>query len=260
MNALVRLTAWILAVSLVALPIVAVLNGWIAGDRWPMRRLLVTGAFERVSEEQVRGAVLPHTGGGFFGVDPLEVRVAVAGLPWVEAVAVRKRWPDVLEVAISEHRPFARWGEDQLLSEQGRLFAMPGDSAITGGLPQLHGPQSRVAEVVGLFKAAAPLFASSGRRLERVDLSARGSWTLALDGGTEVVLGRADPEARMTRFARLLPHVVAAERRPLLRADLRYTNGFALVWGDAPIASASAPGHHAATAASPVSTRVTAAL
>ena len=45
MNALLRIAAWTLAIVLVALPVVAVLNGWIAGERWPMRRLAVTGEF-----------------------------------------------------------------------------------------------------------------------------------------------------------------------------------------------------------------------
>ena len=43
MNALLRIAAWILAITLVTLPVVAVLNGWIAGSRWPMRHLVVTG-------------------------------------------------------------------------------------------------------------------------------------------------------------------------------------------------------------------------
>lgn len=47
---------------------------------------------------------------------------AIARLPWVESAQVRKRWPDVLEVHVTEHKPFARWGADRMLSEQGRLF------------------------------------------------------------------------------------------------------------------------------------------
>lgn len=233
MNAVIRLAVWALAIALVALPVVAVLNGWIAGDRWPMRRLLLTAEFERVGDEQVRAAVLPHARSGFFAVDPSAVRTEIAALPWVETVEVRKRWPDVLEVVVSEHRPFAHWGPDQLLSEQGRLFATPGESPVPDGLPRLSGPQSRVADVVALYRSARPLFEVGGDRLAGVALTPRGSWTLTLDSGTEIVLGRTDPQPRMERFARLLPHVLAAERRALLRADLRYTNGFALVWDQA---------------------------
>ena len=40
-----RLAAWMIALALVATPIVAVLNGWLADERWPIRRLVVQGSF-----------------------------------------------------------------------------------------------------------------------------------------------------------------------------------------------------------------------
>jgi cell division protein FtsQ len=58
----------------------------------------------------------------------------------------------------------------------------------------------------------------------------RGSWSLALSNGTEVVVGRADARPRLSRFARMLPQLLARNASPLERADLRYTNGFALSW------------------------------
>ena len=60
MNALLRIAAWTLAIALVVAPVVAVLNGWIGGSRWPMRHLVVTGEFRQVSDLKVRNAVLPQ--------------------------------------------------------------------------------------------------------------------------------------------------------------------------------------------------------
>ena len=54
MNAMLRILAWLLAVALVALPVVAVLNGWVGAERWPLSRLRVTGEFERVQAEQLK--------------------------------------------------------------------------------------------------------------------------------------------------------------------------------------------------------------
>ena len=125
MNALLRIAAWMLAVALVALPVVAVLNGWIGAERWPMRRLVLTAEFHQVGEEQVRAAVAPHVGNGFFAVDLEQLRADLSALPWVRRVEVRKRWPDRLDVMIAEHRPLARWGTDRMLSENGDLFAAP---------------------------------------------------------------------------------------------------------------------------------------
>ncbi len=230
MNVLVRLLAWTLAIALVALPVVAVLNGWIAGDRWPMRRLEVSGPFARVSADEVRAAVLPQVQSGFFAIRMEPIRTAVAALPWVERVEVRKRWPDQLIVSLNEYRPFARWGRDRLLSEHGQVFAAPGNPDLQG-LPELDGPDGSVGDVIALYNQAQPLFAGSGRRVQAVSLSGRGSWTLRLHDGAEVVVGRGDTAERLRRFARLLPQIVAARQGAvLLRADLRYTNGFTLTW------------------------------
>jgi cell division protein FtsQ len=231
-NALLRIIAWSLAVILVALPVVAVLNGWIAGERWPMRKLAVTGEFAQVDEAKVREAVLPWVQRGFFAVDLDQVRDAVAALDWVERVEVRKRWPDRLEVTLSEHTPVARWSDGRLLSEDGELFAAPAGSGAA--LPLFDGPQARASELMSFHSLARPLFLAVGLKVESVHLSARGSWSLQLDDGTRVEAGRGHPQARLARFARLLPKLRAADPRPLVRADLRYTNGFALVWGELP--------------------------
>ena len=230
MNVLVRLLAWMLAIALVAMPVVAVLNGWIAGDRWPMRRLEVSGPFQRVSAEQVRAAVMPQIENGFFAIRMDPIRNSVLALPWVERVEVRKRWPDQLVINLTEHRPFARWGRDKLLSEHGRLFAAPGSPDLQG-LPELDGPPERVADVIALYNEAQPLFVGTGQRVQGVSVSDRGSWTLKLRDGTEVIVGRSDPQVRLGRFAHLLPQLAAGRPgQALLRADLRYTNGFSLTW------------------------------
>jgi cell division protein FtsQ len=230
MNALLRIAAWSLAIALVAAPVVAVLNGWIGSERWPMRRLAVTGEFRQVDEQAVREAVLPLVQRGFFAVDLDEVRDAVADLPWVKSVQVRKRWPDRLEVSLSEHRPVARWSGERMLSEHGELFAAPAGAGA--GLPLFEGPEDRTGELMSMYSAARPLFLPMGRSIDIVRLSARGNWSLVLDNGSELVAGRGNPQARLARFARMLPQLSADHSRRIVRADLRYTNGFAVVWGE----------------------------
>ena len=249
MNPLVRLSAWLLAIALVVLPVVAVLNGWIAGDRWPLRRLEVSGPFVRVGAEQVRAVVLPQARSGFFAIRMQPIRAAVAALPWVERVEVRKRWPDQLIVMLDEYQPFARWGSDRLLSESGTVFAAPGNPDLRN-LPEFDGPDGSAAEVSALYNQAQSLFAGSGRRVHAVSLSGRGSWSVRLSDGIEIVVGRGDPQARLQRFARLLPQLLAARRNDtLLRADLRYTNGFALSWQAMPGITPPRPPHSPATPA-----------
>jgi cell division protein FtsQ len=240
MSAALRILAWTIALLLVTLPVVAVVNGWIGAGHWPLRTLRVEGQLQRVDAQRLRATVLPFAAKGFFAVRLGDAQAAVARLPWVERAEVRKRWPDVLEVSIVEHRPFARWGASRLLSQHGRLFPAQGAS-VPNGLPLLDGPDTRVADVVALYNESRLLFAPGGIDVRSVALDPRGSWSLTLSNGTDVIVGSSEARLRLTRFARLLPQLLSQKQLPLTRADLRYTNGFALSWPSRKPTPATAP-------------------
>lgn len=235
MNAAIRVLAWSIALLLVALPVVAILNGWLAAERWPIERLRLTAEYQRVSGEQVRTAVASQIGRGFFAVDLAEVQKSVSALPWVERVEVRKRWPDLIEITVHEHRAFARWGTDRLLSDHGALFTAPGLESVQG-LPELEGPDASVQDVVSLYGAAQKIFEGTSLNVRGVKLSARGSWSITMQGGERIVIGRAEPQPRLQRLVRYLPTLLSGQARAFDRIDLRYTNGFAVHWLD-PVAT-----------------------
>lgn len=232
MKALFRLTAWTLAIALVVLPVAAVLNGWIGGERWPMRHLRVSGEFNLVSDQQVRETVLPNVKKGYFAVDLEQVRRNISVLPWVKQVDVRKRWPDRLEVTVAEYKPLARWGENKLLAENGEIFAIPKNAKFK--LPLFEAPDANTSDTMSFYSYAKPLFLTMGLQIQSIQMSARGSWSLTLSDGLEIEVGRGEPQQRLARFARLMPQIKNdALNRQLIRADLRYTNGFALSWKQA---------------------------
>lgn len=231
MNALARSLIWSLALLLCLLPVVALLNGWFASERWPLRQLRVTAAFERIDEAALRAAVQPHLAGGFFALDLAAIRQSVAALDWVAAVEVRKQFPDRLELRVEEHQPHARWGHDRLLSTSGALFALPAAGA-PAGLPLFEADPRSLRPLLRVQRELLPLLQQHGFELDGLRLSARGSWSFRLRGGATVMAGRGDPLPRLRRFLPLLPPLLAHESRRLERADLRYANGFALRWAE----------------------------
>lgn len=247
MNAVSRLLVWLLALALIVLPVAGVVQGWWGGAYWPLRTLRVEGALQRVDRGQLQAAVKPLAQRGFFAVDLAAVQVALGKVAWVERAEARKQWPDVLDVRIREYRPFAHWGRGLVLSERGHLFPA-GALQLPPGMPLLDGPEARVPEVVKLYNEARDQLSAVGG-VRGVVLDRRGSWTITLKDGTDIVLGRNDPEQRLSRFAALLPQLQAQDpRRRLARADLRYTNGFALTWvkADPPVAAPPMPAGHMA--------------
>lgn len=237
-----RLVVWCLVVALLALPVIGVLNGWIAAGRWPITRLTVQAPFRHVSAEQLRAVVLPQLGKGFFATDLGAVQSAVAALPWVASVEASKRWPDTLLLRVTERRPFARWNGDSLIDRQGEVFKVP-DAASYTALPDLRGPDDEMSDVVGFYADALKMLADTPLRVAGVTLSDRGSWTLVTTTGASIVLGDSEHAgARLHRFLGAYAQVVAGHAEPFLYADLRYTNGFAVKW-PAPAATTTTAGH-----------------
>ena len=226
----IRLLAWCLAIALVVLPVVGLLRGWFAADRWPVTRLTVQAEFHHVSEQQIRAAVLPRLGKGFFALDLDAVQKAVAALPWVETVEVSKRWPDTLLLQVYERRPFARWNGKQLISRQGKVFSVPPQD-IDASLPNLQGPDSQLDEVVAFYAEVHKAFAADHLQVTGVALSERGSWSITTAAGAQIVVGdRLQAGARLRRFLDVYSQVTAGHDVGLAYVDLRYTNGFAVRW------------------------------
>lgn len=228
----IRVFAWLIAITLIALPIVGVLQGWFAADRWPVRQLQMQAEFRHVSAEQLRAAVTPSLGAGFFALDLDRVRDEVAALPWISGVEARKRWPDTLELRVLELHPFAHWGQGRLLGSEGRLFVVPGADGVAG-LPHLSGPDDRVPDVVAFYSEVQRDFAPFRLHVDSVDLSERGSWSVGLSNGAAIVIGRDQPQQRLARFIAVMPKLMSGRSAGFVYADLRYSNGFAVKWADA---------------------------
>lgn len=224
-----RITAWLAALAIIALPLVAAMNGWLASDRWPFRQLSVSGVFRHVSIEQVRAAAAPALKPGFFAVDLEQVRTQVSAITWIEHVEVRKHWPDRIDIFVAEREPIARWGDDQLLSARGDLFSAPGDST-PDDLPHFTGPDAMRLQVRDFFQKAVATLAPTGLAPTGAVLSGRGAWTLPLPNGGAVLLGRDQAAERLERFAAVYSQLSATDASRLERADLRHENGFALRW------------------------------
>lgn len=241
----IKLLAWGIALTLLALPIAGVLSGRFAADRWPLRTLNLKAEFEHVSAEQIRTAVAKQTGRGFFALDLAEVRNAVAALPWVARVEASKRWPDTLELTVYEQLPFARWGDTRLVSQAGELFTIPGMAAVQG-LPQLSGPDERIGDVLDFYARCQRTFSGTGLVINEVHLSGRGGWQLILANGVVIDVGSESMDARLRRFLDIWPRLAAGRPAPAA-VDLRYENGFSVRWSDiqfpapAPTGPASAP-------------------
>ncbi len=207
--------------------------GMVKLDRWPIQWMELDGAFERVSAEQVRKTVGPMAEGSFFTLDPVAIADATRELPWVNQVVVEKRWPDTVHLYLTEYVPVAHWNEGQLIATNGDTFTVPGADGIQG-LPWLEGPPDAVEAVIETWLQFNDILIPAGQEITRIRLDRRGAWTLQLAGGTKVEIGREDAVARLERMVQGWTPLRRLKGVNPLGVDLRYANGFAVLWPEPP--------------------------
>lgn len=225
--------AWLATAVLAGLALLLALwlrSGLIGGDQWPIRWLDVAGDFNRTSASQVRAAVADEAGQGFFAVDLGLVRARVEALPWVARAEVSREWPDTLHIAITEHRPVARWNDDRLFSDRGKIFSVSGTEGMQG-LSRLRGPESRSEDVLERWQGLRKRLGSVGRDVVELTVDERGAWRIVLDNGVRLVLGREKVTERIERYIRAQAALADIDR-PIQAIDMRYTNGLAVRWAD----------------------------
>ena len=189
-----------------------------------------------VNELTIRGTALPRLRGNFFTLDLDAVRQAFESVPWVRRASVRREWPNRLIVELEEHEALGTWGEDEekLLSVQGELFTANLAEAEEDDkpLPQFLGPDGSEKEVLARYRQFRQWFAPLNLAPETVTLSGRYAWSVKLNNGMNVELGREQDGAtlkeRVGRLVLAWPQLVALLQDKIENVDMRYPNGLAL--------------------------------
>jgi len=187
----------------------------------PVTRVVFAGAVDRLAPSEL--ARLEHEVLATASPSIDAIRAAARRVPWVRDAAVRREFPDAVEITFTAHEAFARWNEAGLVSATGEVFAAPG----AGDLPQLRGPEGTAPKVVRAYRRVAAVLAPLGSPVKELRLSPRGSWHATLASGLALALGPGDWGPRAERFARAWPKLTP-EARAAEHADLRYPSGFAL--------------------------------
>lgn len=228
---LMNVTAAVLY-TVAALAFVWLAVSWVT--RWPVfaiRAVRIDGDVLRNSVTTIRANAAPKLAGNFFTIDLDRTRRAFQSVPWVRQASVQRVWPDRLAVKLEEHVPAAYWGEHKLVNTFGEVFEVNLGDVEDEDLPTLRGPDGSAAQVLALYRPLSDLIARLGTRIDRLTLSARGSWHAELDNGAELELGRGERDevlARVERFIATWNQVTASYPGPLEYADLRHHNGYAV--------------------------------
>lgn len=200
-----------------------------------LEAIRVEGDVARNSVATIRANAMPHLAGNFFSLDLAQARRAFESVPWVRQALVQRIWPNRLKVRLEEHRAAALWvsetGADKLVNSFGEVFEANLGDVEDEGLPTLRGPDGSSARLLALLQRLQPAFAPLDAAIETLALSRRGTLRAELDSGADIEIGRGSDDElveRVQRFVATMPQVIAQHQRPLIHADLRHQDGYAV--------------------------------
>ena len=222
-----------LAATLSAMAVIALLAAgvaWLARQpAFAIREVVLTTPLSRASAPHLEAVIREEIHGTFFTLDLESARASLANVPWVRATALRRQWPQRLEVAIEEHAPLAHFGEGALVNTHGETF----EASYGGALPRFSGPKARAGEMTSRYREWTQALTPLALEVVELAMSDRGGWrirALGAQGPLTLELGRDDASGRLSRFVAGYVRTVGALARQGTRiehVDLRYRNGFA---------------------------------
>lgn len=228
-----RRVSWLLILGVFVVADMMALMAWAAvqladPNTLPIREVRIEGEFRQLKPERLRATVAAEVEGGFHTVQVAAIRAALLKDPWVKEVSVWRIWPDGLQVTVYERRAVAQWGNRGLLDPDGTLFS-PAEDSYPAGLVKLEGPDGSEAQVLAKLRELERLLAGLDRGIAHLTLNSRRSWCFGLKTGPAViVVGRADFDKRVRRFAAKYTELSREESGEWSHVDLRYPNGFAV--------------------------------
>ena len=206
----------------------------------PVARILVTGDVTPTEQQLLQQKIQPLMHENYFTADLVNIRDAALSLSWVESVTVTRHWPDGLLVRVIPRQPIARWGSGRLLSGDGVVF-IEAARADHSNLPLLHGPETQSLAMMQQYQNINQWFAPLGLRLNELYLTDRMTWFMAFDSGMRVIVDQEQTNLKLQRLSELGQGNERLHQlwSRIAAVDLRYRNGMAIQWNNAPNQSAS---------------------
>lgn len=228
-GALKRVTGWLMI--LVVLILLGALAVWVYNSPYfPVKQVKIEGDVQRTGNKQLQNVAQKYIRGNIFKADLNGAQDAFAKLPWVDKVSVRRRLPDTVEINLTERIPVGRWKESGLIDSNGNLF----NAATDETFPLFDGQLGTGSIMVKHYNEFTAILKPQNLSIAKLEYTPRSAWSVELDNGISVRLGRENETKRLQRFADMWREVLKVNQSSIDYVDMRYKDGFAVRYLEKP--------------------------
>ncbi|NKB46319.1 MAG: FtsQ-type POTRA domain-containing protein [Legionellales bacterium] len=210
--------------------VVGGLWSWLThSHHFPIRHIKVEATYQKVTQQELTQAITPYLQKSFFGLPVNALKQRILQIAWIDDVMVQRIWPDTVHIRFTEQVAVVRWGHQALFNPQGELF-FPASDTFPQDLPILSGPAGMERQIFRTYREMDQILTVVDLRIAQVKVSHRYAWTVRLNNGSELILGKEKPIRRLKRFIAVHDQLFADHARVAESIDLRYPDGLAVRW------------------------------
>ncbi len=223
---------------LIAVLAVIAIGGWTItrwmddADHLPLSLLVISGDRQLTRDDDIREVIMSLGEPKTFitqNVDEIQQHI-MANLPWIRQISVRKQWPDMLKIHVTEFKPYAFYNTSELLDPEGHIFQVPMSRIEDKSYPHLFGGKGSEKILLNGFNEMKLFLAKYGFEIKSIVLNDRYAWQILLTNGIRLELGRRDRMLRLGRFVTIYSTLLQQtnEQPNINYIDLRYGTGAAV--------------------------------
>jgi len=230
-------TLWVTFTAVLLMTGVVLVDQLLRPGRFTIERIDIHGSSARVDVQTVERTAWLALIGNYFTADLQQIENALVRLPGVYQAAVRRHWPDTLEISITEAGAIALWyATDRGTLESRDYVNLPPDFNITLQ-PVLRSPTADRHTVIDAFLDLVSSLTPLGLEVKNLSVNEVGDWVVVLQSASlqiptelEIVVGRGNPVRKVDQFVAVFDSILQDQLPDIERVDMRYDSGFAVQW------------------------------
>ena len=194
-------------------------------QKTPAIHVIVWGPFRQISTQSFAASVRPYLQQAHPTLQGLQYTL-LAKLPWLDHIALTKKWPDVYTLHFTEKKPIAIW-HHKMINAQDTLLPTTHQPLI---LPRLFGQKKDLPTMLTELATFQTLLTPLKWRISSLRLI-QGDWQMTLAQGPVIFLGHEAMLIRLTRLMQVYPQLLqAAHKKTIQSIALQYPHGLAVAY------------------------------
>ena len=187
---------------------------WLYNSKYfPVKQIAIQGKLKYASGKELQTVAREHIRGNMFRAD----------IDSAQAM-VRRRFPETVEIILTERVPVAHWRAGGLVDSKGNVFA----ASLKQDLPIFEGQQGTGKDMVKHYADFSGILSPLKLTIKELIYTPRSAWLLVLNNGITVRLGRENEIKRLQQFAQIWPSLLRKKQSRIEYVDMRYKDGFSV--------------------------------